>query len=448
MKIPSFRRQQIWYMFLFLYLVLFVKTTEGRKKKRKRKNRDGEGSTSSRRTTADEVCEACVPDSSCDCMEQLNSNYLTKTEDFPTRSNYPKVVQGMHIGCACPCSTDSSLAVFTFARHAMEESPRLSFTISKDASFRYFRETVDRVLEIPENPGRYGRPELRQPWRMFDPFLRQPLTSVSDALRSRSPGFKHAVPVQGMVYVIEGGQFIHNGLRVGAVQDVTLDDETVISLTTRSLRPLLFETDFLSEDECTHIVDVMRDRMGELHNSGVIQNDHDQGKKATEWRTSSQMWLKKGHSATTKALANRAADFTGTEYNQQADTQLLRYLDTQFYDAHLDAFDPAHYQLYIDSIDHGHKNRLLTIFWYLTDVPAGGETIFPRAYGLPQPHNFHDCDNSKGLKVRPRRGNIILWYNLLPNGVVDQDALHGGCPVKENGTKLSANVWIWNKAKY
>lgn len=40
-----------------------------------------------------------------------------------------------------------------------------------------------------------------------------------------------------------------------------------------------------------------------------------------------------------------------------------------------------------DYIDKGHRNRLLTVFWYLTNVAKGGETAFPRANALPQPED-------------------------------------------------------------
>jgi len=37
-----------------------------------------------------------------------------------------------------------------------------------------------------------------------------------------------------------------------------------------------------------------------------------------------------------------------------------------------------------------------------------------------------------------------MFYNLHPNGEMDQYFLHGGCDV-ESGTKWSANFWIWNQ---
>jgi len=47
-----------------------------------------------------------------------------------------------------------------------------------------------------------------------------------------------------------------------------------------------------------------------------------------------------------------------------------------------------------------------------------------------------------GLKVPPRRGTAILWYNFHPSGRGDRNALHAGCPVGANLTKWSANKWV------
>jgi prolyl 4-hydroxylase len=110
----------------------------------------------------------------------------------------------------------------------------------------------------------------------------------------------------------------------------------------------------------------------------------------------------------------------------------------------LDAWDPQYYNTQLDWMDWGHRNRMITVFWYMSNVTKGGETVFPRAFGNPQPHDMWSCE--KGLKVKSEQGKIILWYSLRPNGNVDDNSLHGGCPVKE-GSKWAANKWVWNKPR-
>ncbi len=55
---------------------------------------------------------------------------------------------------------------------------------------------------------------------------------------------------------------------------------------------------------------------------------------------------------------------------------MLRYYKGQFYLAHHDFFDPAAYRngAMFDNINAGHLNRLLTVFWYMSDV-EGGYTV-------------------------------------------------------------------------
>ena len=92
----------------------------------------------------------------------------------------------------------------------------------------------------------------------------------------------------------------------------------------------------------------------------------------------------------------------------------------------------------------GGKNRLATIFWYMSTV-GGGETNFPRAGGKPAPHNAADC--SFGLSVAPEKGKVILFYSMDGGGGLDYYSLHAGCPVL-SGTKWAANKWLWNKPQW
>ena len=49
-----------------------------------------------------------------------------------------------------------------------------------------------------------------------------------------------------------------------------------------------------------------------------------------------------------------------------------------------------------------------------------------------------------GLRVRPVKGSVIIFYSLKPDGAMDELSIHGACPVLE-GTKWAANKWVWNE---
>ena len=95
----------------------------------------------------------------------------------------------------------------------------------------------------------------------------------------------------------------------------------------------------------------------------------------------------------------------------------------------------------------GFTNRLATVFWYMTDVPKGGETNFPRAHGGPDLANTNANCGTRGLSVRPAKGKVIVFYSLRPDGSGDTFSLHSACPVKEGGLKWAANKWVWNTPK-
>ena len=56
------------------------------------------------------------------------------------------------------------------------------------------------------------------------------------------------------------------------------------------------------------------------------------------------------------------------------------------------------------------------------------------------------ADLKTGIHIQPRRGKTILFYNQLPNGTLDHNSFHGGCPVLK-GEKWAANIWIWSNLR-
>ena len=56
-------------------------------------------------------------------------------------------------------------------------------------------------------------------------------------------------------------------------------------------------------------------------------------------------------------------------------------------------------------------------------------------------HQVATCRSQ--LSVRPHSSRAVLFYSQHPNGEVDEDSLHGACPVLSN-QKYAANLWVWN----
>jgi len=286
----------------------------------------------------------------------------------------------------------------------------------------------------PRGPRGMETPNTQQPWAMFTP-QGLPVDSLLDLQEGGND-----------VLLYEGGRFIWPGVREGHITRVTqLDGLGSIDMRTVSMSPLVFAVDgFLLPEECQFIRDAAEPHMKQ---SGVALMDHDKGKAATEWRTSSTHFLPSRRYEGLQPIDRRVAGLTRQPVAFQEDVQVLRYGHTQRYDTHHDYFDRRLYAKdpnTIKLIDDGKRNRMATVLWYLSDVSAGGETIFPLYNGREQSHESRDCERMEGaLRSPPKEGRVIMFYSLLCNGDLDRKSLHGSCAVKD-GVKWAANKWIWN----
>ena len=114
------------------------------------------------------------------------------------------------------------------------------------------------------------------------------------------------------------------------------------------------------------------------------------------------------------------ADSTGLNMDTAEGLQMNNYGLGGQYEFHHD------YGLPGKAIPNGqHGNRLATALLYMSDVEAGGETVFTEI----------------NLSVAPEKGSILFWYNLHRNGSVLYNTKHASCPVL-SGSKWVANKWI------
>jgi prolyl 4-hydroxylase len=297
--------------------------------------------------------------------------------------------------------------------------------------------------------------KLQQPWAVFTPTGERIVGDNDEVTNGDGIGSNQhimsSIIASGMIIVTQGGNWVWPGVHEGFQRTVLLSssNDTPISksrnvtIETLSLRPLVLSIQgFLSDEECDHIAKTAAPTMAY---SGVTLKDDDIGKAASNWRTSQSTFLRAKNDPILLDIEHRTASLTRVPRSHQEHVQVLRYGTTEKYDAHHDFFDPSQYQSdqnTLKLIEYGKRNRFATVFWYLTDVEDGGHTIFPRAGGLPPMRAFSDC--SQGLKVKPQKGKVIIFYSLDASGARDDLSLHGACPVGEGNVKWAANKWIWN----
>jgi prolyl 4-hydroxylase len=184
---------------------------------------------------------------------------------------------------------------------------------------------------------------------------------------------------------------------------------------------------FLSQFEASEIVRMASPR---LHHSSV--GDAEVGAFESDTRTSDNSWISRGSSPVINSLFLRAADLLQVDEkllhrSQNAEEmQVVHYVHGQKYEAHHDW-----------GVSGYPESRYITLLLYLTDMAspnAGGETSFPKGA------------NGTGFKVQPKKGNAVLFYNLLEDGNGDDLALHAALPVME-GEKWLANFWVWDPVR-
>ncbi|ELU04126.1 hypothetical protein CAPTEDRAFT_167710 [Capitella teleta] len=138
-----------------------------------------------------------------------------------------------------------------------------------------------------------------------------------------------------------------------------------------------------------------------------------------KYRISKSGWLKDEEHPTVAKISNRCSALTNLSLSTVEELQIANYGIGGHYEPHFDYSRLAE----VTSFDHWRGNRILTVIFYLSDVEAGGGTVFMTA----------------GTKLRPEKGAAAVWYNLHPDGTGDDETKHAACPV------LTGNKWVANK---
>jgi prolyl 4-hydroxylase len=282
-------------------------------------------------------------------------------------------------------------------------------------SFTEIQTVVEKKLEIrPRNA-------YEQPVRYF--------TSQGKVLNNDDDWAQ--ATLDGPVFVIEGGQFQWPPVRVGFKQKV--EGLSVggrqIELETMALKPPVFSIKHLTTPEESD--QLVQYAMPKFEQSSV-------GKK-------SNYRPKHNETKLIQEFEDRAAFLTRIPRSHQEALQILEYGQGGFYRAHDDA---SRMEIYSQNRSHilrhhyGYFDRMITLFWYLNDVPKGGATNFPMADTPVSPRPNDKCE--QGLRVYPQKGSAVMWYNLHAGGVASKYALNAVCAVEE-GVAHGVRAWVYNK---
>ncbi|KAI3950027.1 hypothetical protein MKW92_013786 [Papaver armeniacum] len=189
---------------------------------------------------------------------------------------------------------------------------------------------------------------------------------------------------------------------------------------------------FASAEQCDHII---KKAKANLRPSSLALRKGETAENTKGIRTSSGTFISASEdpSGTLGHIEEKIAKATMIPRSHGEAFNVLRYEIGQRYLSHHDAFNPTEY-------GPQKSQRVASFLLYLSDVEEGGETMFPFENG--QNMNIgYDYEECIGLKVKPRRGDGLLFYSLYPNGTIDQMSLHGSCPVIV-GQKWVATKWI------
>ena len=113
----------------------------------------------------------------------------------------------------------------------------------------------------------------------------------------------------------------------------------------------------------------------------------------------------------------------GLDVSHGETMQGQRYAPGQQFRAHHDYFHEG--ESYWPEVSRHGGQRTWTAMIYLNEVAEGGATWFPQA----------------GVKVAPKRGLLLAWNNMNPDGTPNDKTLHEGMPVVA-GVKYIVTKWF------
>ncbi len=175
-----------------------------------------------------------------------------------------------------------------------------------------------------------------------------------------------------------------------------------------------YRPDFLTPEQCEDLVTLID---ANRRPSTLLSDNPDSG-----FRTSDSCDMDRW-SPFVRPIDESIAGLLGIDPDHGETMQGQRYAPGQQFRAHHDYFHVR--EGYYSEVTKQGGQRTWTAMIYLNDVTEGGATWFPQA----------------GIKVSPKRGLLLAWNNMLPDGSPNPATLHEGMAVVE-GVKYIVTKWF------
>ncbi|XP_006785063.1 prolyl 4-hydroxylase subunit alpha-2 isoform X2 [Neolamprologus brichardi] len=177
----------------------------------------------------------------------------------------------------------------------------------------------------------------------------------------------------------------------------------------------------LSDEEVEKIKELAKPRLARA----TVRDPKTGVLTTANYRVSKSAWLEGEEDPVIDRVNQRIEDITGLTVETAELLQVANYGVGGQYEPHFDfSRRPFDSNLHVDG------NRLATFLNYMSDVEAGGATVFP---------DF-------GAVIWPRKGTSVFWYNLFRSGEGDYRTRHAACPVLV-GSKWVSNKWIHERGQ-
>eukprot|EP00079_Xenopus_tropicalis_P033765 XP_017947536.1 PREDICTED: prolyl 4-hydroxylase subunit alpha-2 isoform X3 [Xenopus tropicalis] len=300
-------------------------------------------------------------------------------------------------------------------------------------NLKYFEKMQEKQkAELKQNESTNTESATRQPGVYSRPLDYLPERDVYEAL-CRGEGVKMNPRRQRRLFCR-----YHNGNRSPylILSPVKVEDEWDSPRIVRYLNAL-------SDEEIAKIKELAKPKLARA----TVRDPKTGVLSVANYRVSKSAWLEENDDPVIARVNLRMQAITGLTVDTAELLQVANYGMGGQYEPHFDfsrrPFDSnlktdgnrlATFLNYKDEPDVfkrlGTGNRVATFLNYMSDVEAGGATVFP---------DF-------GAAIWPKKGTAVFWYNLFRSGEGDYRTRHAACPVLV-GSKWVSNKWFHERGQ-